>query len=99
MLGFSQLSKPLKWQNLIEKGKNSRDAFRTGAKIHFRKKKYFGVMGTLQLYYIEREICLYSPSFTLWLIINNIRTVVGCLCRIIGEFFGTRTFSYLIRNE
>ena len=42
---------------------------------------------------------VYSPSLTLWLLIDNIRTVGGCLCRIIGEFFGTRKLSYLIRNE
>ena len=34
MLGFSQLSKRIKWQHLLEKGKNDRNAFRTGAKIH-----------------------------------------------------------------
>ena len=39
MLGFSKLSKPIKWQDLLEKGKNGRNAFRTGAKIHFSKKK------------------------------------------------------------
>ena len=38
MLGFLQLSKPLKWQDLLEKGKKSRDAFQTGAEIHFSKK-------------------------------------------------------------
>ena len=46
MLGFLQLSKPIKWQDLLEKGKNGRNAFRTGAKIHFSKKKIM-VMGTL----------------------------------------------------
>ena len=35
MLGFSQLSKPIKWQDLLEKGKNGRNASRTGTKIHF----------------------------------------------------------------
>ena len=49
MLGFSQLSKAIKWQDLLEKGKNGRNAFRTGAKIHFsEKKKHFGVMSTLR---------------------------------------------------
>ena len=43
MLGFSQLSNPLKWQDLVEKGKNSRDAFRTGAKIHFNEKNILGL--------------------------------------------------------
>ena len=43
MLGFSQLSKPIKWQNLLEKGKNCRTAFRTGAKIHFSEKNILGL--------------------------------------------------------
>ena len=43
MLGFSQLSNPLKWQDLLEKGKNSRDAFLTGAKIHFNEKNILGL--------------------------------------------------------
>ena len=48
MLGFSQLPKPIKWQDLLEKGKNGRNASRTGAKIHFSEKNTFGVMGTLR---------------------------------------------------
>jgi len=47
MLGFSQVLKPIKWQDLLEKGKTGRNAFRIGAKIHFSEKKYFGVRGTL----------------------------------------------------
>ena len=47
MLGFSQLSKPIKWQDLLEKEKNACNAFRTGAKIS--EKKHFGVGGTLSL--------------------------------------------------
>ena len=43
MLGFSQLSKPTKWQDLLEKGKNGRNAFRTGAKIHFSEKHILGL--------------------------------------------------------
>ena len=43
MLRFSQLSKPIKWQNLLEKGKNCRNAFRTGAKIHFSEKNILGL--------------------------------------------------------
>ena len=42
MLGFSQLSKPIKWQDLLEKGKNGRKASRTGAKIHFSEKIFWG---------------------------------------------------------
>ena len=38
MLGFSQVLKPIKWQDLLEEGKNGRNAFRTGAKIHFSEK-------------------------------------------------------------
>ena len=43
MLGFSQLSKPMKWQDLLEKGKNGCNAFRTGAKIHFSEKNILGL--------------------------------------------------------
>ena len=43
MLGFSQLSKPIKWQDLLEKGKNGRNASRTGAKIHFSEKIILGL--------------------------------------------------------
>ena len=42
MFGFSQLSKSIKWQDLLEKGKDGRNAFRTGAKIHFSEKKHCG---------------------------------------------------------
>lgn len=38
MLGFSQVFKPLKRQDLLEEGKNGRNAFRTGAKIHFSEE-------------------------------------------------------------
>ena len=38
MLGFLQLLKPIKWQDLLEKGKNVRNEFWTGAKIHFSEK-------------------------------------------------------------
>ena len=42
MLGFSQLSKPIKWQDLLEKGKNGRNAFWTG-KIYFSEKNILGL--------------------------------------------------------
>ena len=42
MLGFSQLPKPIKWQDLLEK-KNGRNASRTGAKIHFSEKNILGL--------------------------------------------------------
>ena len=42
ILGFWQVLKPVKWQDLLEEGKNSHNAFWTGAKIHFSKKKYLG---------------------------------------------------------
>ena len=38
MLGFSQVLKPIKWQDLSEDGKNGCIAFRTGAKIHWSEK-------------------------------------------------------------
>ena len=40
-----QVWKPIKWQDLLG-GKNGCSTFRTGAKIHFRKKN-LGVRGTL----------------------------------------------------
>jgi len=40
MLGFSQVLKHIKWQDFLEEGKNGRNAFWTGAKIHFSKKIY-----------------------------------------------------------
>ena len=43
MLGFLQLSKPIKWQDLLEKLKNGRNAFRTGAKVHFSEKNILGL--------------------------------------------------------
>ena len=46
MLGFSHVLKLLKWQYLLEEGKNGRNSYQTGAKIHFRKR-YRGVKGTL----------------------------------------------------
>ena len=47
MLGFSHLLKAIKRKDLLANGKNGRNAFPTGAKIHFSKKKYSGVRGTL----------------------------------------------------
>ena len=32
----------------VRNGENGHNAFPTGAKIHFSKKKYFGVRGTLK---------------------------------------------------
>ena len=49
MLGFSQVLKPIKWQDLLGKGKNGRNAFRTGAKVYFSEKKYCGFRGTLSI--------------------------------------------------
>ena len=43
MLGFLQLSKPIKWQDLLQKWKNGGNAFRTGAKIHFSEKNILGL--------------------------------------------------------
>ena len=37
MLVFSLVLKPTKRQDLLEKGKKGHNAFRTGAKIHFRE--------------------------------------------------------------
>lgn len=50
MLGFSQVWKPVKRQDLLEEGKDGCNVFRTGAKIHVSEKKYFEVSrGTLNL--------------------------------------------------
>ena len=35
--------KPIKWQDLLEEGKNGHNAFQTGAKIHFSKKNILGL--------------------------------------------------------
>ena len=43
MLGFSQVLKPIKWQDLLEERKNGRNAFRTGAKIYFSEKYILGL--------------------------------------------------------
>ena len=43
MLGFSQVLKPVKRQDLLEKGNNGRNAFGTSAKIHFSEKKILGL--------------------------------------------------------
>ena len=39
MLGFLHVLKPIKRQDLLEEGKNGRNAFPTCAKIHFNKNK------------------------------------------------------------
>ena len=36
--GFSQVLKPIKWQDLLEEGENDRKVFQTGAKIHCSEK-------------------------------------------------------------
>ena len=43
MLGFLQVLKPIKWQDLLEEGKNGRNEFQTGAKIHFSTKNILGL--------------------------------------------------------
>ena len=48
MLGFSHVLKAIKWQDLLEEGKNGYNAFRTGAKIHFSKKNILR-LGALQI--------------------------------------------------
>ena len=42
MLGFLQVLKAIKWQDLLEEGKHGRNAFQTGAKIHFSEKNILG---------------------------------------------------------
>ena len=46
MLGFSQVLKPIKWQDLLEDGKNSRNSFRGGENIHF-SAKILGGLGAI----------------------------------------------------
>ena len=43
MLGFSQVFKLIKRQDLLEKGKNGRNAFRTDENIHFSVKSISGL--------------------------------------------------------
>ena len=59
MLGFSQVLKPIKWQDLLEEGKNGRDAFPTGqCKDSFYRKKYFRVRCTLM-----PQCCMHLVGF------------------------------------
>ena len=53
MLGFSQLSKRIKWQHLLEKGKKRPQCVSNRCKDSFKKKKYFGVRGTLMFCYCQ----------------------------------------------
>ena len=48
MLGFSQVLKPIKRQDLLEKAKKGH-AFQTGAKVHFSEKSILG-LGALYSY-------------------------------------------------
>ena len=59
VLGFSQIFKPIKRQDLLEEGNNGRNAFRTGAKIHFSEKKKIGVRGTFTYRYLENVLSSY----------------------------------------
>ena len=43
ILGFLQVLKPIKWQDLLKEGKNDCSEFRTGAKIHFSWKNILGL--------------------------------------------------------
>ena len=47
MPGFWQVLKIIKWQGLLEEGKNGHNAFRTGAKIHFNETIFWGLIGAL----------------------------------------------------
>ena len=62
MLGFSQVLKPIKWQDLLQEG--------TGAKIHFSEKKYFKGMGHK---YLKFEL---SPCSKLGKMM--LKRLVGC---------------------
>ena len=42
-LGFSQVLEPVKWQDLLEGGKNGCNAFQTSGKIHFSEKNILGL--------------------------------------------------------
>ena len=59
LLGFLKVLKHIKWQDLLEGGKNGRNAFRTGAKIHFSEKKIWGVRGTLRFQIYCEPGCLW----------------------------------------
>ena len=43
MLGFWQVLKHIKWQDLLEEGKIGRNVFRTGAKTPFSEKNILGL--------------------------------------------------------
>ena len=68
LLGFLQVLKPIKWQDLLEGGKNAWNAFRTGAKIHFSEKN-LGVRGTLILVVkISEKHRSIFQSWNLWMV-------------------------------
>ena len=50
MHGFLQVLKPIKLQDLLEEGKTGRNAFQTGAKIHFSKKNMLGLGALILLF-------------------------------------------------
>ena len=50
--------KPVKRQDLLQKGQKGRNAFQTGAEIHFSKKKNLGVRGTLKCCYFHCKVLL-----------------------------------------
>ena len=43
MLGFFASFEPIKWQDLLEEGKNGHNALRKGAKIHFSEINILGL--------------------------------------------------------
>jgi len=43
MLGVFVSFEPIKWQDSLEEGKNGRNVFRTGAKIHFSESNVLGL--------------------------------------------------------
>ena len=55
MLGFPQVLEPIKWQDLLEEGKNGRNMFRTGAKIHFSEKNILELGALEHRYYNVME--------------------------------------------
>ena len=49
MLAFSQVLKPIKWQDLLEKGKTPQRFSNRCKADPYKRKKYFGVRGTLRI--------------------------------------------------
>ena len=79
MLGFSQLSAPLKWQDLLEKGKKAAMRFEQVQRFILAKKIFWGY-GHFNLGKMKMKICpqaltsLTKPQIWLFLVVVLLTT-------------------------